>query len=154
MMLWLKRGFVHLLWSVSNLESYLNQNLISSFPCMMDHFCKRKLNYVYQFLRHFDTSQTHRHTGTPTNRQAKTLYPALRQAGDKYDCKVCCRISIVTYVFFQSVLSNISGFITSAFIMYSLLCTNNDDLFYVQLLSTTIFLSGLSTVVQCALGVR
>ena len=53
-----------LLWSVSHLESYVDQHFISSSPCIRDFFCRRKLIHVYffLFLRYVGNRQTDRQT--------------------------------------------------------------------------------------------
>ena len=62
-----KRGFVYSLRSVGHLKSDLNQNLISTSPCMGDFYCKRKLKYVYRFLRYDGNRQTNKQTDRQTH---------------------------------------------------------------------------------------
>ena len=56
--------------------------------------------------------------------------------------------------YLQNVLANINGPISMSFILYGLLCTHSDDVFFAELLSTSIFMMGLCTIMQCLLGVR
>ena len=80
MKLWPQRGFVHFLWSVGHLELDLDQNIINSFPCMTDIFCRRKLKYVDQILRYFGNRRTHANR----HRQKHYLPPEGRQAIIKF----------------------------------------------------------------------
>ncbi|KAK2148013.1 hypothetical protein LSH36_521g01022 [Paralvinella palmiformis] len=54
----------------------------------------------------------------------------------------------------QQVLSSLSGPLTNTYIIWKNLCAPNNDLLYAELISTTLFLSGICTLFQTTFGVR
>ena len=82
--LWPKKGFCILVASnwISWIKSWLKFNQF--FPLLDGTLpVKRELKYVHRFLRYFGNRQTNKKT-KDKQEQAKTVYPTLRQSGDKY----------------------------------------------------------------------
>ncbi len=57
-------------------------------------------------------------------------------------------------LFVQIIMSNICNFLAVAYLVRENVCGQHDDIFFSQLLSTSIFMCGVTTVAQVTLGVR
>ena len=57
-------------------------------------------------------------------------------------------------LFFQQVFSNVDGSIVITFMIHKLICGEGNNLLLAQLLATTLFMCGLSTIVMATIGVR
>lgn len=63
-------------------------------------------------------------------------------------------VNICFYILFQQVLNNISGCVVTVLIVTETICAGENNLLVAQFLSTTVFLTGVATLLQTTLGMR
>ena len=64
---------------------------------------------------------------------------------------------IILSFFFKQILANIGGAIATVYVIHGALCTDGSeesDLLLAQMLNATIFMMGLASLLQSALGIR